>query len=132
MSDDSITARAVGALLFGISAVVVPRMGTAEVLSQVTKRAVVQKAPSMQPGETVSSSEVEKYVAVYDAMHRNRKLTLQEAAANQNLSVTAFRDLERKIEQNPTALAQARTELMNRATHSSPPSLANPEPSRTH
>jgi hypothetical protein len=65
-------------------------------------------------------------------MHRNRKLTLQEAAANQNLSVPAFRDLARKIEQNRTALTQARTELMSRAAHSSPSGLANPEPSRTH
>jgi hypothetical protein len=107
-------------------------MGTAEVLRQVTKGAIVQEAPSMQPGETVSSSEVEKYVAVYDAMHRNRKLALQEAAASQNLSVPAFRELERKIEQNPSALAQARTELMNRAARRSPSDLANLEPPRTH
>jgi hypothetical protein len=132
MSDGPTTARAVGALLFGIAAAVVPRTGTAEVLSRTAKGTIVQEAPSTRPGETVSSSEVEKYVAVYDAMHRNRKLTLQEAAANQNLSVSAFRDLERKIEQNPTALAQARTELTDRAAHSSPPNLANPEPSRTH
>jgi len=111
---------------------VAPRMGTAEVLNHVTKGTVVQEVPSTHPGETVSTSEVEKYVAVYDAMHRNRKLTLQEAAASQNLSVPAFRDLERKIEQNPTALAQARKELMNRAAHSSPPSPVNPEPSGTH
>jgi len=86
----------------------------------------------MRPGETVSSSDVEKYVAVYDSMHRNHKLTLQEAAADQNLSVPAFRDLERKVEQNPTALAQARRELMNRAEHSNPPGLANPETPRTN
>jgi hypothetical protein len=119
-------------ILIGIAAVVVLRMGIAEVLSRAAKGTFVQEAPSTQPGETVSTSEIEKYVAVYDAMHRNRKLTLQEAAASQNLSVPAFRDLERKIEQNPTALAQARTELMNRAAHTSPPSLGNPEPSRTH
>jgi hypothetical protein len=128
MSHGSITASAVGALLFGILAGVLLRVGT----TKVTKGTIVQEAPSTQPGETVSSSEVEKYVAVYDAMHRNRKLTLQEAAANQNLSVPAFRDLEHRIEQNPSALAQARTELMNRAAHHGPPNSPNSEPSRTH
>jgi hypothetical protein len=132
MRDSLTTVSAVGALLFGIAAAVVPRMVTAEVLSRAAKGTIVQEAPSTRPGETVSSSDVEKYVAVYDAMHRNRKLTLQEAAANQNLSVPAFRDLERKVEQNPAALAQARSELMNRAEHSNPPSLGNPETSRTH
>ena len=132
MSHGSTTACAIGALLIGIAAVLAPRMGTAGVLSRAARGTIVQEAPSTQPGETVSTSEVEKYVAVYDTMHRNRKLTLQEAAASQNLSVPAFRDLERKIEQNPSALAQARTELMNRAAHHVPSGLANPEPSRTH
>lgn len=132
MSHGSTTACAIGALLIGIAAVVAPRMGTARVLRRAVKGIIVQEAPSTRPGETVSTSEVEKYVAVYDAMHRNRKLTLQEAAATQNLSVPAFRELERKIEQSPTALAQARTELMNRAAHHSPSGLGNPEPSRTH
>ena len=132
MSHDSTAACAVGALLFGVAGVLVPCLGTSQVFSGAAKGTIVQEAPSTQPGETVSASEVEKYVAVYDAMHRNRKLTVQEAAASQNLSVPAFRDLERKIEQNPTALAQARTEPMSRAAHSSPPNLASPEPSRTH
>ena len=94
--------------MFGVAGVLVPCLGTSQVFSGAAKGTIVQEAPSTQPGETVSASEVEKYVAVYDAMHRNRKLTVQEAAASQNLSVPAFRDLERKIEQNPTALAQAR------------------------
>src|SRR5215469_8310613 len=132
MGDSLTTACAFGALLFGITAVMVPRVGNAEVFSPAAKGTIVQNAPTTRPGETVSSSEVQKYVAVYDAMHRNRRLTLQEAAASQNLSVPAFRDLERKIEQNPSALAQARTELMNRAAHHVPSGLASPEPPRTH
>jgi hypothetical protein len=89
----------------------------------------VQEVPSTRLGETVSSSEVEKYVAVYDAMHRNHKLTLQEAAAAQGLSLAEFRDLEQKVEQNEAARSQAKAELMKRAEQQSAPSQA---PSRMH
>jgi hypothetical protein len=49
MSDGLTTARAVGALLFGIAAAVLPRMGTAEVLSRAAKGTIVQEAPARDP-----------------------------------------------------------------------------------
>ena len=116
-------------LLCEFAACLVPYPASSGVLRQPASQVIVQEVPSTRPGETVSSSEVEKYVAVYDAMHRNHKLTLQEAAAAQGLSLAEFRDLEQKVEQNEAARSQAKAELMKRAEQQSAPSQA---PSRMH
>ena len=120
---------ALSMLLCEFAACLVPYPAGSGVLRPPPSQVIVQEVPTTRPGETVSSSEVEKYVAVYDTMHRNHKLTLQEAAAAQGLSVAEFRDLEQKVEQNEAARSQAKAELMKRAEQQSAPSQT---PSRMH
>jgi hypothetical protein len=59
----------------------------------------------------VPSDQVEKYVAVYKDMQRNRSLTVETAAAREGLSVAEFRELERKIGRDDAAREHVRTEL---------------------
>ncbi len=59
----------------------------------------------------VPPDQVEKYVAVYTDMQRNRSLTIDAAAAKEGLTVAEFRDLEQKIERDDTAREHVRTEL---------------------
>ena len=70
----------------------------------------------VQDGDDDADSEippdqVEKYVAVYTAMQRNRSLTVEAAAAKEGLTVAKFRDLEQKIERDDVAREHVRTEL---------------------
>jgi hypothetical protein len=59
----------------------------------------------------VPSDQVEKYVAVYKDMQRNRSLMVETAAAKEGLSVAEFRELERKIGRDDAAREHVRTEL---------------------
>jgi hypothetical protein len=66
----------------------------------------------------VSSEQVEKYVAVYRDMQRNRSLTVETAAAKEGLSLSEFRQLEEKIERDDDSRERARTELQAAAAPS--------------
>ena len=59
----------------------------------------------------VPPDQVEKYVAVYKDMQRNRSLTVATAAAQEGLTVAEFRDLERKVGRDEAAREHVRTEL---------------------
>jgi len=48
----------------------------------------------------VPPQDVDKYIKVYKAMQQNRGLTVEQAAAQQGLSVSDFRALENRIERN--------------------------------
>jgi hypothetical protein len=74
----------------------------------------------------VSSEEVEKYVAVYKAMQRNRSLTVDQAAAAQGLSTEQFRNLENRVERDDAALQQARDELQAAARGSPTSTVPTP------
>ncbi len=63
------------------------------------------------PDKGASPDEIEKYVAVYRAMQRNHSMTIEQATAAQGLTVTAFRDLERRIESDDLARDDARRAL---------------------
>ena len=77
----------------------------------------------------VPPDQIEKYVAVYRDMQRDRSLTVESAAAKEGLTVSQFRQLEQKVEHDDAALERARSELQAAATQSSPtassPSLKN-------
>jgi hypothetical protein len=73
-----------------------------------------------------SPAEVEKYVAVYKAMQRDRTLTISRAAARQGLTLQAFRDLENKIQRDGGALERARDELQADAAGASPTPANSP------
>ncbi len=73
----------------------------------------------------IAPAQIEKYVAVYKSMQRNRSLTIDRAAARQGLTVAQFRALERKIEHDDAAREQAREELQSAAAGTKAPA---PEP----
>jgi hypothetical protein len=64
----------------------------------------------------VPSDQVEKYVAVYKDMQRDRNLTVETAAAKEGLTVAEFRDLEDKISRDDAAREHVRTELQAAAS----------------
>ena len=64
----------------------------------------------------VAPAQVEKYVAVYKDMQRDRRLTVETAAAKEGLSVAEFRDLERRIGRDEALRQQVRRELQAAAS----------------
>lgn len=84
------------------------------------------------PGNTgtdegeVSPDQVDKYVAVYKAMHRDRSLTAEQAAAAQGMTLRDFRELENRIQRDDSALQHARDELQAAAQTPSPVPSAQP------
>ncbi len=71
----------------------------------------------------VSPAQVEKFVAVYKAMQRDRSLTVEAAAAENGMTVEAFRALESRVERDEAAMARARQLLQA--------SAAQPQPTKT-
>lgn len=71
----------------------------------------------------VSSDQVEKYVAVYRDMQRDRSLTVENAAAKERLSISEFRQLEQKIARDGAALERVRSELQAAAAQSPSPAF---------
>jgi hypothetical protein len=70
--------------------------------------------------ESASPTEIEKYVAVYKAMQRDRTLTVDAAAAQQGMSLVQFRHLEAKIQDDEAAVQHVRDELQGSAHHAKP------------
>lgn len=59
----------------------------------------------------IAPDQVEKYIAVYASMQRNRRLTIDAAVSQQGLTVEQFRALEAKIERNDASREHVRTAL---------------------
>ncbi|HVB82821.1 MAG TPA: hypothetical protein VNE82_23080 [Candidatus Binataceae bacterium] len=68
----------------------------------------------------VSPDDLGKYVAVYRAMQRNHSITVEQAAAAQGLTLSAFRDLERRVESNDLTRDDARRALAAPAPSATP------------
>ncbi len=68
----------------------------------------------------VPPGDIEKYVAVYKAMQRDRTLTVDQAATQNGLTLQTFRDLESRVERDDAALQRARDELQAAAVQASP------------
>lgn len=79
-----------------------------------------------QASEHVSAGQIDKYIAVYKAMQRNRRITVKQAAAAEGLTLPAFRKIEERIERDSVARDQVRRALMKNAQH-----LQQPHPART-
>jgi hypothetical protein len=79
---------------------------------------LVQDDESSGDENEVPPQDVDKYVKVYQAMQHNRNLTVEQAAAAQGLSVTAFRDLEDRIERNDALREHVRDALKPQASPS--------------
>ena len=76
-----------------------------------------EKEGELPPEDTdVPPPEVDKYIKVYQAMQRNRNLTVEQAAAQQGLSVSAFRSLENRIQRNDALREHVRDSLKPQAS----------------
>lgn len=87
---------------------------------QVTQIAAEPSAPS-SPSETdeddkdVPTSQVDKYISVYESMQKDHNLTVEQAASKQGLTVAQFRSLENKIENDDTLRERVRKALRQAA-----------------
>ncbi|HJU29609.1 MAG TPA: hypothetical protein VJ718_10585 [Candidatus Binataceae bacterium] len=67
---------------------------------------------------SVPADKVEKYIAVYKAMQRNRGVTVEKAAAAQGMTVEQFRELENRVQRDDAAMQHVRDELQSAAARS--------------
>jgi hypothetical protein len=63
----------------------------------------------------VTPADVEKYISVYKNMQHNHSLTIEQAASQQGLTVTAFRNLESHIERDDALRERVRKALRGSA-----------------
>jgi hypothetical protein len=59
----------------------------------------------------VPTSQVDKYIGVYEAMQKDHNLTVDQAASKQGLTVAQFRRLEGRIERDDTLRERVRKAL---------------------
>ena len=116
---------------FLASGVLAPGRAEAAVASQhfglmLAQDSLVQDSDDEDDNE-VPPDQIEKYVAVYRDMQRDRSLTVESAAAKEGLTVSQFRQLEQKVEHDDAALERARSELQA-AANQSPPNASGPSP----
>jgi hypothetical protein len=76
---------------------------------------VAQDDDDESPADEVSPSQVDEYVNVYQAMQRDRTLTVEQATAQQHMTVQQFRDIEAKIERDGVLRERVRRELLKSA-----------------
>jgi hypothetical protein len=80
--------------------------GRANAMKHNVNRAALRQfvqADDSDEGTPIPSQEIDKYIAVYAAMQRDHNLTVEQAASRQGLTLGAFRQLEDKIQRNPSA-----------------------------
>jgi len=89
--------------------------------TQNLRLAADPEAPSTTPEETddddkdVPTSQVDKYISVYESMQKDHSLTVEQAASKQGLTVAQFRRLENKIEADDTLRERVRKALRHAA-----------------
>ena len=77
--------------------------------------APVAQDESDDEDKDVPTSQVDRYIAVYEAMQKDHSLTVEQAASRQGLTVAQFRQLEGRIEQNDTLRERVRKALRHAA-----------------
>ena len=107
----SITAAFAFGLLWSPAGIVASSADAARWQPSLRHAAVVAQDSDSTDRAGVSPDQLEKYVAVYGAMQRDRGLTVESAAAKESLTLNQFRELEQKIERNDLAREQVRREL---------------------
>jgi hypothetical protein len=80
---------------------------------------VAQDDDDESPADEVSPSQLDKYVSVYQAMQRDRSMTVDKATAQQHMTVAQFRDIEAKIERDGVLRERVRRELLKTAQEKS-------------
>jgi hypothetical protein len=124
------TSRRPTALLFGVTCVLTSLIGlamargTSAALPAESRaasvRAIIRLVQEEGPADDIDvpPQDVDKYIKVYQAMQHNRNLTVEQAAAVQGLSVSAFRSLEDRIERNDALREHVRDALKPQASPS--------------
>jgi hypothetical protein len=70
---------------------------------------------STDEDKELSSSEVDKYVATYKAMQKDRALTVEQAAAKNGMTISQFRSLEDRVERDDAVRERVRKALRPKA-----------------
>jgi len=60
----------------------------------------------------VTESEIETYIAVYEAMQADHGLTIQEAVKEHGMTLPEFRDMERRIQKEQRYVDRVREALL--------------------
>jgi len=81
-----------------------------------------------QGSSPVRPEDVEKYIKVYQAMQRNRALTIVQATAQQHMSVAEFRQIEGQVERDGVLRERVRTQLLKSAKQRSQSLAPSPAP----
>ena len=63
----------------------------------------------------VPTSQVDKYISVYESMQKDHNITVEQATSKQGLTVEQFRALENKIEADDTLRERVRKALRHAA-----------------
>ncbi len=102
-----------GAMLFAPSGRFgAPLAGNTDIRASHNLHHMAQDEEDLPSDENeVPPQDVEKYIKVYKAMQQNRSLTVEQASAQQGLSVSTFRSLEDKIERNDALREHVRDAL---------------------
>jgi hypothetical protein len=74
-----------------------------------------EKEDGADDDKDVPTSQVDKYISVYEAMQKDHNLTVEQAASKQGLTVAQFRSLENKIENDDTLRERVRKALRHAA-----------------
>jgi hypothetical protein len=85
---------------------------------QVAAEPATAPAPREETDEDdkdVPTSQVDKYISVYESMQKDHNLTVDQAASKQGLTVEQFRALENKIEADDTLRERVRKALRHAA-----------------
>jgi hypothetical protein len=99
--------------------------GSRPVRSQLRQHALqIAAEPETEPepadatdedDKDVPTSQVDKYISVYESMQKDHNLTVEQAASRQGLTVDQFRALENKIEADDTLRERVRKALRHAA-----------------
>jgi hypothetical protein len=84
-------------------------------LQLMAARATLLAQDSDDDNQDVPTSQVDKYISVYESMQKDHNLTVDQAASKQGLTVAQFRDLENKIEADDTLRERVRKALRHAA-----------------
>jgi hypothetical protein len=84
-------------------------------LQLAAEKAAPVAEPEADDDKDVPTSQVDKYINVYEAMQKDHNLTVEQAASKQGLTVAQFRQLENKIESDDTLRERVRKALRHAA-----------------
>jgi len=86
---------------------------------QLAAEPATEPAPPSETDEEddkdVPTSQVDKYISVYESMQKDHNITVEQATSKQGLTVAQFRALENKIEADDTLRERVRKALRHAA-----------------